>query len=370
MSVPVVRRNLLQEKGKLALSVAGVGAALTLILLLLGFRAGLYATVAAFANNLGADLVVGQSGVQGMLSANSIVPLSLHADVAAAARAGEAGHILIAGTIFTAGDTKTPVLLVGYEPDTVFGRPWNVGSGRTIVSDGEILLDTWLAQRTGIAIGDKIDLLGQRFRVVGLTRETASWMSPYVFVSFDAASTVLGLPGLASYHLLQLPGDGDVGRAIAAVEAREAGVDVLTPGDIARADERALVTVLDTPLRVMVAIGVVIGTAVMSLTAYIAVSERRREYGVLKALGATQRHLAWLVMRETAGRALLGFLAGVGGAYLAATLIMSVWPQFTIVIEWQTVLRTGPVVLLMTLAAALFAIRQLRSLDPLVVFQE
>jgi putative ABC transport system permease protein len=370
MTVPLAQRNLLHEKGKLALSVAGVGAALTLILLLLGFRAGLYATVSAFANNLGADLVVGQSGVRGMFSANSIVPLSVHADVAAAARAVDAGHILMAGIIFTAGDTKTPVLLVGYEPDTIFGRPWNVGSGRTIASDGEILLDTWLAQRAGIAVGDEIDLLGQRFRVVGLTRETASWMSPYVFVSFEAASTVLGLHGLASYHLLRLPVDGDVGRAIAAVEARAARVDVLTPGDIARADERALVTVLDTPLRVMVAISVVIGTAVMSLTAYIAVSERRREYGVLKAIGATQGHIAWLVMRETTGRALLGFFAGVGGANLAATLIMAVWPQFAIVIQWPTVLQAALLALLMNLAAGWLPIRRLRGIDPVLVFTE
>ena len=370
MSVPLARRNLLHEKGKLALSLAGIGAALTLVLLLLGFRAGLYATVAAFADNLGADLVVGQSGVQGLFASSSAVPLDVHDVAAAAAEAAEAGHILVAGTIFTAGNTKTPVLLVGYEPDSAFGRPWSIGDGRPIQSDDEILLDSWLARRTGLAVGDEIDLLGQRFRVAGLTRETASWMSPHIFVSLKAASAALGLDNIVSYHLLRLAADQDVGRAIAAVESDVAGVDALTPGQVAAADERALATILDTPLRVMVFIGVVIGVAVMSLTAYPAVSDRRREYGVMKALGVSPRRLSWLVVRETASRAALGFLAGVGGAYLVAELIMAVWPQFTIVIKWPSVLQAGVLALFMTVAAAWLPVRHLQGIDPVVVFTE
>ncbi|HUM67463.1 MAG TPA: ABC transporter permease, partial [Chloroflexota bacterium] len=93
MSVPLTRRNLFHEKGKLALSVAGVAAALALILLLLGFREGLYATLAAFVNNVGADLIVAQSGTQGMFTSDSVVPLGLHDQAATAVNAAEAGHI-------------------------------------------------------------------------------------------------------------------------------------------------------------------------------------------------------------------------------------------------------------------------------------
>jgi len=67
MSVPLARRNLLHEKGKLVLSVFGVAAALTLIVILMGFRDGLYATLTAYVDNIGADLaVVGASGLRGV----------------------------------------------------------------------------------------------------------------------------------------------------------------------------------------------------------------------------------------------------------------------------------------------------------------
>ena len=370
MSVPLARRNLLYEKGRLVLSVSGIAAALALILLLLGFRQGLYATLTAFVDNIGADLIVAQSGAQGMFASDSAVPLGLHDDAVNAAGAREAGHIVVADIIFTAGESKTPVLLVGYDPDTDFGAPWEIGAGRAVREHDEILLDTWLAQRADVAVGDEIDVLGRPFRVVGLTRETASWMSPYIFVSLDAATAALGLKNVVSYHLLQLPPEGDVDEALAAVEEEVGGVDALTPDDVAAADRRVLATVMDTPLQVMIFIGVVIGAAVMGLTAYTAIVDRRREYGVLKAVGASGRRLTWLIMRETAYRAVLGFLLGVGLAALLAELIMALWPQFTIVIRPETVLQAGALALLMTLAAAWLPVRRLQGIDPVLVFKE
>jgi len=370
VTVPLARRNLLHEKGRLLLSVAGIASALALILLLLGFREGLYVTLTAFVDNVGADLIVAQSGVQGMFASDSAVPLSLHDDAVAAAGAEEAGHIVVADIIFTAGETKTPVLLVGYEPDTPFGAPWEISAGRAVAGDDEILLDTWLAQRAGIAVGDEIDVLGRPFDVVGLTRETASWMSPYIFVSLDAATAALGLNNVVSYHLLRLPPEAGVEEALDAVEEAVAGVDALTPHDMAAADRRVLATVMDTPLKVMLFIGVVIGAAVMGLTAYTAVVDRRREYGALKAVGASGRCLTWLIMRETTYRSVLGFLLGVGLATLLAELIMAIWPQFTIVIRPKTVVQAGGLALLMTLAAAWIPVRRLQDVDPVLVFKE
>lgn len=370
MTVPIARRNLLHEKGRLGLSVAGIAASLALVLLLLGFRTGLYTTLTAFVDNLGADLIVAQSGVQGMFASDSAVPLDLHDEAVAAARAREAGHIVVADIIFTAGETKTPVLLVGYEPDTPFGAPWDIGAGREVTADDEILLDTWLAQRADIALGDRIEVLGRNFQVVGLTRETSSWMSPYIFVSLEAAVTALHLNNVVSYHLLQLPDGGDPDQAIAAIETRISGVDALTPEEMAAADRRVLATVMDTPLKVLIIIGVVVGIAVMGLTAYTAVVDGRREYGVLKAVGASGRYLTWLVLRETAYRALLGFLLGIGLAYLFAALIVTIWPQFTIVIRPETVVQVGVLALLMTGVASWLPVRRLHGIDPVLAFKE
>ncbi len=369
MSVPLARRNLFHEKGKLALSVAGVAAAITLILLLMGFRTGLYATLTAFIDNIGADIIVAQSGVQGMFSSNSAIALDVHDEIAAVAQATEAGHIIVADIIFTRDETKTPVLLVGYDPETTFGTPWNIGQGRGVAADDEILLDTWLAKRAGAEVGDSVSVLGQTFKVVGLTRETSSWMSPYIFVSLNAAESALGLNNLVSYHLLRLADGADASTSMLAVENEVAGIDAMYPDEMADADRRVLATIMDAPLNVILFIGVVIGMAVMGLTAYTAVADQMREYGVLKAVGASGRRLAWQVIVETLYRAILGYILGVGLAFAAAAVIMARWPQFNIVIQSDIIIKTGLLALIMTILSALLPIRRLNQIDPVMVFK-
>ena len=55
-----------------------------------------------------------------------------------------------------------------------------------------------------------LEVLGREFTVVGLTRETSSWMSPYIFIKQEIAEKLLQTPGSASFYLLQLPEDADV----------------------------------------------------------------------------------------------------------------------------------------------------------------
>lgn len=369
MNLFYTHRNLFHKKSKLALSVAGIATSIALILLLMGFRAGLYATLTAFVDNIGADLIVAQSGVQGMFSSNSALPLNLHEAAVRRSGAQEAGHILMADIIFDRGETKTPVLLVGYVPETPFGSPWSLDVGRNVRSDDEIALDAWLAQRADITIGDTVMVLGRDFTVVGLTRGTSSWMSPYIFITLDAAEKALGLNGIVSYHLLRLPEDTDLQKTARDLEDALPGIRAMTPNEVAQADRRVLANVMDSPLNVMLVIGVIIGVAVMGLTAYTAVTDRMREYGVLKAVGASRRRLALLVTLETLYRGVLGYLLGIGLGYLTAAVIMARWPQFNVLIEPNTVLQAGALALGMSLLAAMIPIQRLNQIDPVLVFK-
>lgn len=370
MTALLARRNLFHEKSKLFLSVTGVAASLALIILLMGFREGLYATLTAYVDNMGADLIIAQDGVQGIFSSDSTIPLKFHDRIVRLANATETSHILTADVIFTHKDMKIPVLLVGYQPSNPFGSPWKLSEGRLISKDDEILFDTWLAQRIGKTVGDEIDLLGKRFKVVGLTLETSSWMSPYIFISLDAARSALGLSGMVSYHLIRLPDGTEVGEAKQVIENSVSGVEALTPKEIAAADRRVLATVMDTPLNIMLVIGTAIGAAVMGLTTYTTVTDQMREYGLLKAIGSNGGRLVRIVTTETMLRAGMGFALGVGLSYLAGFLIMARWPQFNVLIRPENLVQAGGLALAMSLIAALLPIQRLSRIDPLTVFKE
>ncbi len=369
MGVPLVKRNLLHERGKLALHISGIAAALTLIALLVGFRTGMYASLTAYIEHTGADLVVSQLGSKGLFDADSFLPADLHNPINDTANAAETTHILVGGTIFTGAGAKTPVLIIGYDLRSDFGGPWNIGTGRTIQRDDEILLDTWLAWRNGVSIGDPVSLLGQTFTVVGLTRETSSWMSPYIFISQAAAEQAFQNRDDASFFLLRLPANIDVNATRQAIEAQFSKVRVLTPAEMSSADQKYLAAVLDRPINVMILISAIIAVAVMGLITYTSVLTQIQEYSVLKALGGSNLWLQGLAARESLYRAVLGFLLGIGLSYLAADLIMRIWPQFTVLIRPETILAMGAAGLVMTLIAALAPVRQIAALDPAAVFK-
>ena len=369
MTVPIARRNTLHQKGKLAMGVLSVAAALAMILLVMGLRSGLYATLTAFTDNAGADLLVAQGGVQGLFSSDSAVALDLHDRIKEATGAEEAGHIAVADIIFSRGETKTPVVMVGFEPDSGFGSPWDIGSGRMLTSDGEIMLDSWLAERVGAAVGDRVEVLGREFTVVGLTQGTASWMSPYIFVSLPAAGDLLGLSNVVSFHLLRFNPGTDVAEAAATIESNFSAVDALTPDEIAQADQRVVATIMDSPILIILGISIVIGVAIMALSAYTSVSDRLREYGTLKAVGAGPARLSQLVIQETLIQTVLGFAVGLLLAFTTANLIMGAWPQFTILIEPSAILALLALSLLMSVLAALMPIGRIRHIDPLLVFK-
>ncbi|MCC7210139.1 MAG: ABC transporter permease, partial [Anaerolineae bacterium] len=138
MGVPLALRNLLHERGKLLLSVVGIAAALALVLLLVGFRDGMYDAMTAYYRNLGADLIVAQS--TNSLS-NSTIPDTLHDRLVELSGATVADHVNIAGIIFNSGGFKMAIALVGYNLATGVGGPWSLESGRNIQAEDEVVLD-------------------------------------------------------------------------------------------------------------------------------------------------------------------------------------------------------------------------------------
>jgi len=368
MSVPFVHRSLWHEKGTLVLSVLGVAASLTLIVLLNSFRDGMYGVLSAYTDSMEADLIVAQSGGQGSF-VTSAIPAAIHDELGSVSDAVAVEHVLAADIIFTYGDIKTPATLIGYNLETDIGGPWKLIEGRNVRNDSEITLDTWLARRAGIGIGDSINVLGRNFTIVGLTHETASFLGVYLFTSRDAAEAVLQLPGIASFYWLRLPPGTDVEVVARTIETQILGVEALTPAQIETARRNTLASVIGTPINLMLLIGFITGTAVMGLAAHTAIVDRMREYGVLKAVGASGYWLRRAVLFETLYRAGLGFLLGTGLSYFAAQLIMRVFPQFTIAIRPETIGVVSLLGLVMTVLAALLPIRRVVAIDPAVVFK-
>jgi putative ABC transport system permease protein len=240
-----------------------------------------------------------------------------------------------------------------------------VGAGPRPVpaADDEVAIDRVLAAKHGLHLGDRLAVADRRYRVVGITRH-AGFMTGYVFATHRAVEALLGAPGKTSAILVGTSQPAAVQSRLAA-----SGLTVRTTPELRRTAVELNTRVFGSPLRLMVAIAFAAGVLIVALTVYAQVAERRREYGIVKALGASSHRLAALALAQTLVLSALGL--GAGGLLLAAGRTLLGWlrPQFEVVITPGLLVQAVGAALVMALVAAILPARRLARLDPVTAYR-
>lgn len=126
-------------------------------------------------------------------------------------------------------------------------------------------------------------------------------------------------------------------------------------------------TVLDAVTFVVAAIGgislVVGGVGILTILT-IAVAERTSEIGLLRAIGATQRHIMLLFLNEAAVLAAIGGIAGLLLGWMAGLALAVALPALPVHTPWSYALLAEFVAVGVGLAAGVLPARRAARLDP------
>ena len=362
--VPVARRNLAADAHRSVANVAGVAAALALILILQGLWIAFQRQSTAYVDNVGADLFVAEPGTTAFLGETSRIPETTADLVASVPGVDAVAPIVARGALLDLHGRKQFATVIGADP-TSFGGAWSVTLGRTPRADDEVVLDESLAAQHDIALGDTVTIVDRSFDVVGVSDGTRSWMLAFVFVTLDAAQTSMRTPGTASYVLVRTGAPGPVADGI----ERATGLTVL-PTALVRGNDRALIArSIEGPLNLMIALAFLAGTLIVGLTAYAHVVERFREYGVLRALGVSGRRLFAIVFGQTAAVVGAGIVVSLPLFVAASVAIAALRPQL------ETDLTAGSLALVlaagiaMAFVGAVLPTRRVSKLEPAEVYR-
>jgi putative ABC transport system permease protein len=359
--------NLLQDKLRSTLSIAGVGLVIVLILILNGFLVGVDRVASTYLDHAPGSVIVARQDVKNFISSSSLLPPGTAELARKTAGVAKVTPILTQTVYFELHGQKQFVDMIGY--DSRFGGgPWSLVNGREPRTDDEMVLDRVLAEQHGITLGDKLPVLGRTFTVVGLSAGTVTWMMSFVFVRKTAAEALRFSPGATGF-LLVTPANG-----ISAENMRDRlstlpGTQVLLKSELIANDVTLLNRSFSAPLQLMVTIAFFVGVLVVGLIIYTSIIERQREYGVLKAIGARNRILYRVVTLQAGLVTIIGSIIGIGLALAVAQLIMTLRPQFLIEIEPVAALEALAAGLVMAGLAALFPARLLARLAPADVFR-
>ena len=361
--VGFARRSLFADRRRLAASVLGVGAALMLILLLEGLWAGIRAQVTLYEDNVGADLYVVAPGTLNLFADGSNIPLSTVDRVRSTSGVEWAAPVRTTYSIVDLHGRKEAVAVIGSVPGQ-HGGPWSLARGRSPRADNEIVIDRVLADRHDLTVGSTINVEGVPLHIVGLSRDTSMFMTSLVFVTQHAMDAALRSPNTTSAVLV-----GTVDPSAVAARLSADGFTVVTRQRLHDADLALATNIYGKPLKLMVGVGVLAGTLVIALTAYTLVTEQRRDYGVIKALGASRGRLTALAVEQTLGLAAIGGAASLVLFFGGRAVIEWLRPQFLVLLTGNTILIAGAAALVMALLAALVPARRLNRLDPAAAFR-
>jgi len=372
----LARRNLFHDRIRFAVTLTGIVFALVLIIIQFGLFLGFTTTTSNNIDHSGADIWIVFHGV-GYFDTGRMFSERKFYEVLSVPGVRQAEKYIQNFAYWKKPDGGVEnVQVIGFHPGSGLGEPWNVVEGSVLavkLEDG-VIVDELYKEKLGVSkIGDRVEIGDHRARVVGFTRGIRSFTtSPFVYTSFKNALNytrpearedqlayilVTVAPGVRSREVLE------------SLRARLTDVDIYTREEFSRRTRFYWMFTTGAGLAVLTAalMGLVVGVAVVAQTIYAATMDHIREYGTLKAMGASNGYLYRVLIEQAAWSAVLGYAF----AMFAAHFIVQASEKGGALILLPPAMKIAMLVLavFMCIAAALVSINKVTRLDPAMVFR-
>ncbi|HET7746895.1 MAG TPA: ABC transporter permease [Vicinamibacteria bacterium] len=372
--VSLARKNLLHDRTRFVITVSGVAFAVTLVLVQVGLFMGLLDKATVTIRNADADLWVTSRETPNVDFAHAF-PETTVLRVRGVDGVERADNLIVAFmNIMLPSGAEEGCLVYALEDFTAWNLPWNVEEGRTrdLHRGRYILMDRSAERRFGaFAAGEHREILGRRYKIIGSTREAASFTTaPIVFMDYLEAQEIGAfLRGKTSYVLVRLAPGADPQAVKAAIARVAPHNDVYTRDEWAARSRRYWVvsTGLGMNMGITVFLGILVGIVVVAQTLYTSAVEHVREFGTVKAIGGSNRDIYRILGEQALIAALVGFVVGGAISWAMRPAMAKLHLNVLVSPEFAAMVFVGTV--LMCLGAALFSFRRVAGIDPALVFR-
>lgn len=367
-------RNLIHDKVRLGVTLTGIVFAVVLIVVEFGLFLGFMTTTSSLIDRSGADLWIIAERVPYIELGIPFSERKLSA-VLATPGVAEAQKYVARFTQWQRPDGRQEnVQVAGFNLDGTLGRPWNIVAGtiHDLEAPDAIFVDELYREKLGVTrIGQVVEIRGHRARVVGFTRGIRAFTTaPYIFTSFKNAQNYASLREDQTLYMLVKVAQGVPAEVVQrALAARLNDVDVVTNSEFSRMTRFYWLFTTGAGLAVLLAalLGLVVGVVVVAQTIYATTMDHIREYGTLKAMGATNRYLYGVIVQQAVISALIGYALGMAASWFVVR--GSQKGGAAILLPPEMVAGMLGLTIGMCVVAAFVSIKKVARLDPALVFK-
>lgn len=221
--------------------------------------------------------------------------------------------------------------------------------------------------------GRKIQVNDQNVEIVGIADPLPPFFSfPLLYSQFSQARKLAPQGRNSMSFILVKVADSFSPEQVATRISRETGLQALT---VDQFKWRSInYVLLHTPIPVnfalTVGLGFLIGTVVVGQTFYLFLLENLPQFGLLKAIGVSNKQIMSMIFLQAVWIALIGFGIGIGLCALFSEMTSILFMDFKgVYVPWQVILVTGVCVLVIILIAIIAGTRKVLLLNPDIVFR-
>ena len=331
MGNKLIVSNILHRPIRTVVRALAVAVEVAMVMLFEGLTHGILDETAHRVEGVGADIMVQPPGTS-FLFALSQAPMPIKIGD----RLKDLPHVLaVAPVLFNVISIQGLSVMYGIDmPSFVrVSGGFAYHAGGAFVNPYDLLVDDLYAKANHVKVGQTIQLLNHEFYLRGIVEHGKG---ARLFIPLQTAEDLLQVQDKASIFFVKCTEPSytdDVSDAMHQllpkyqVHPMKEYMSMMTSNNMPG---------LEAVITVIVAIAVGIGFLVIFLAMYTTVTERTREIGILKSLGASKGYIIALILREADLLSAVGIIGGYGVAAVARKVILGVFPTLSVelTMEW------------------------------------
>lgn len=327
----LVTSNLTHRPGRTLASVAGVATGVILVVLTVGLVRGTLRDRGQRDANLAAEIMLSRNSQGGLSLATMSVSLPVSLIEEARATPGARAVTPVAQSVEFGGGNALGLRQIDGVDYEDFRRATGIRivEGQGLPPHGDaMIVDVKYAAARKTKPGDKVTWMGREFTIVGVYEpETGARM----MIPLQTMQEALGAPGMCSMFLVKCERPEEQEEVARRLVARLPDSRVIFTRDLPILFAHGFAA-FNVFLNAVVALALAISLLIILLTTYTTVTERTRQIGILKSLGASKRFIAMVFIKESMLVSAMGVTGGLLIALLAR-LALTAWAGVRIEIE-------------------------------------
>lgn len=393
--ISLAGRDIVHSWGKFVFTGVGLGLLIGVTMTMGGVYRGMVDDAKVLLDNSGADLWVVQKDTLGPYAEASSIYDDEYRGILGMAGVDAAANVTYLTSQISQGDLDVRVMVAGI----VTTQPGLPGQPRFLVAGRHITRDHYEAVadvKTGFNIGDEVKIRRNHYKVVGLTkRMVSSSGDPMLFIplkdaqeaqflkdndailnqrrrtSANPAFNNPAVPGLLDAVLASQSVNPFVNAVLVRVKAgftpeqvaepirKWKRLQVYTRAEMESILIEKLIKTAAKQIGMFLVILSIVSAAIVAFIIYTLTIGKIREIAVLKLIGTKNRTIAAMIIQQSIGLGLIGFVIGK----IAATFWAPIFPKY-VLLEPTDAVIAFVLIIIICILASLIAIQAALKVDP------